>query len=85
MHDTLQYVRREPVHRRFHHDEITFRSVYAFTERYVLPLSHDEVVHGKGSMLGKMPGDEWQRFANLRLLYGMMWIAAGQEAAVHGR
>ena len=85
MHDTLQYLRREPVHRRFHHDEITFRSVYAFTERYVLPLSHDEVVHGKGSLLGKMPGDEWQRFANLRLLYGMMWAQPGQEAAVHGR
>ena len=84
MHDTLQYVRREPVHRRFHHDEITFRSVYAFTERYVLPLSHDEVVHGKGSMLGKMPGDEWQRFANLRLLYGMMWAQPGKKLLFMG-
>ena len=84
MHDTLQYVRREPVHRRFHHDEITFRSVYAFTERYVLPLSHDEVVHGKGSLLGKMPGDEWQRFANLRLLYGMMWAQPGKKLLFMG-
>jgi 1,4-alpha-glucan branching enzyme len=79
MHDTLQYLRREPVHRRFHHDEITFRSVYANTERFVLPLSHDEVVHGKGSLLGKMPGDEWQRFANLRLLFGMMWGQPGKK------
>ena len=84
MHDTLQYVRREPVHRRFHHDEITFRSVYAFTERYVLPLSHDEVVHGKGSMIGKMPGDEWQRFANLRLLYGIMWMQPGKKLLFMG-
>ena len=84
MHDTLQYIRREPVHRRFHHDEITFRSVYAFTERYVLPLSHDEVVHGKGSLIGKMPGDEWQRFANLRLLYGMMWAQPGKKLLFMG-
>ncbi len=84
MHDTLQYVRREPVHRRFHHDEVTFRSVYAFTERYVLPLSHDEVVHGKGSMIGKMPGDEWQRFANLRMLYGMMWAQPGKKLLFMG-
>ncbi len=76
--------RREPVHRRFHHDEITFRGVYAFTERYVLPLSHDEVVHGKGSLLGKMPGDEWQRFANLRLLYGMMWTQPGKKLLFMG-
>ena len=84
MHDTLQYIRREPVHRRFHHDEITFRGVYAFTERYVMPLSHDEVVHGKGSLLGKMPGDEWQRFANLRLLYGMMWAQPGKKLLFMG-
>ena len=84
MHDTLQYVRRDPVHRRFHHDEVTFRSVYAYTERYVLPLSHDEVVHGKGSMIGKMPGDEWQRFANLRLLYGMMWTQPGKKLLFMG-
>ncbi len=84
MHDTLQYSRREPVHRRFHHDEITFRGVYAFTERYVMPLSHDEVVHGKGSLLGKMPGDEWQRFANLRLLYGLMWSQPGKKLLFMG-
>jgi 1,4-alpha-glucan branching enzyme len=84
MHDTLQYVRRDPVHRRFHHDEVTFRSVYAFTERYVMPLSHDEVVHGKGSLIGKMPGDEWQRFANLRLLFGMMWAQPGKKLLFMG-
>ncbi len=84
MHDTLQYLRREPVHRRFHHDEVTFRAVYAYSERFVLPLSHDEVVHGKGSLLGKMPGDEWQRFANLRLLYGMMWGQPGKKLLFMG-
>jgi 1,4-alpha-glucan branching enzyme len=84
MHDALQYQGREPVHRRFHHDEITFRSMYAFAERYVLPLSHDEVVHGKGSLLGKMPGDEWQRFANLRLLYGSMWGQPGKKLLFMG-
>jgi len=84
MHDTLQYFARDPVHRRFHHDEITFRNVYAFSERYVLPLSHDEVVHGKGALLAKMPGDEWQRFANLRLLYGMMWGQAGKKLLFMG-
>jgi 1,4-alpha-glucan branching enzyme len=84
MHDTLQYLRRDPVHRRYHHDEITFRNVYAFSERYVLPLSHDEVVHGKGSLLGKMPGDEWQRFANLRLLYGEMWAQPGKKLLFMG-
>ena len=84
MHDTLQYVRRDPVHRRFHHDEITFRSVYTFTEHYVLPLSHDEVVHGKGSLIGKMPGDDWQRFANLRLLFGMMWAQPGKKLLFMG-
>src|SRR5215213_7343876 len=84
MHDTLQYLRRDPVHRRFHHDEVTFRSVYAFTERYVMPLSHDEVVHGKGSLIGKMPGDDWQRFANLRLLFGMMWAQPGKKLLFMG-
>jgi 1,4-alpha-glucan branching enzyme len=84
MHDTLQYLRRDPVHRRFHHDEVTFRSVYAFAERYVMPLSHDEVVHGKGSLIGKMPGDEWQRFANLRLLFGMMWAQPGKKLLFMG-
>ena len=84
MHDTLQYVRRDPVHRQFHHDEITFRSVYAYSERYVLPLSHDEVVYGKGSLLAKMPGDDWQRFANLRLLFGMMWAQPGKKLLFMG-
>jgi 1,4-alpha-glucan branching enzyme len=84
MHDTLQYLRREPVHRRYHHDEITFRGMYAYTERYVLPLSHDEVVHGKGSLLRKLPGDEWQRFANLRLLYGLMWAQPGKKLLFMG-
>ena len=84
MHDVLQYQAREPVHRRFHHDEVTFRSMYAFSERYVLPLSHDEVVHGKGSLLGKMPGDEWQRFANLRMLYGTMWGQPGKKLLFMG-
>jgi 1,4-alpha-glucan branching enzyme len=68
MHDTLEYFRHDPVHRRFHHDELTFGQLYAYTENFVLPFSHDEVVHGKGSLLGKMPGDAWQQFANLRLL-----------------
>ena len=63
---------------------MTFGLLYAFTENFVLPLSHDEVVHGKGSLLGKMPGDDWQQFANLRAYYGFMWGAPGQEAAVHG-
>jgi hypothetical protein len=85
MHDTLRYFRRDPVHRRFHHGQLTFRSLYAFHENFVLPLSHDEVVHGKGSLLGKMPGDDWQKFANLRLLLRPHVGAPGQEAAVHGR
>jgi 1,4-alpha-glucan branching enzyme len=84
MHDVLQYLAREPVHRRFHHDEMTFRSMYAFSERYVLPLSHDEVVHGKGSLLRKMSGDRWQRFANLRLLYGTMWAQPGKKLLFMG-
>jgi 1,4-alpha-glucan branching enzyme len=84
MHDTLQYVQRDPVHRRFHHDEVTFRNVYAFSERYVLPLSHDEVVYGKGSILGKMPGDDWQRRANVRMLYGMMWGQPGKKLLFMG-
>src|SRR4030095_13125946 len=73
MHDTLGYMRQDPVQRKHHHDQITFRLLYAFNENFVLPLSHDEVVHGKGSLLGKMPGDEWQKFANLRLLHGCMF------------
>jgi len=77
MHDTLQYFSHEPVHRKFHHNQLTFRMIYAWHENFVLPLSHDEVVHGKGSLLGKMPGDIWQKFANLRLLYAYMY---GQPA-----
>ncbi|MDN5934846.1 MAG: alpha amylase C-terminal domain-containing protein, partial [Nitrosospira sp.] len=68
MSDTLSYMRNDPIHRRFHHDQLTFGQLYAYTENFVLPLSHDEVVHGKGSLLGKMPGYAWQQFANLRLL-----------------
>ena len=77
MHDTLGYFQRDAVHRQWHHNDLTFGLLYAFGERYVLPLSHDEVVHGKGSLLGKMPGDDWQRFANLRALYGWMWALPG--------
>jgi 1,4-alpha-glucan branching enzyme len=84
MHDTLQFLRREPIHRRYHHGELTFRQVYADSENFVLPLSHDEVVHGKGSLLGKMPGDDWQRFANLRLLFGYQWAQAGKKLLFMG-
>ncbi len=84
MHDTLQYMRRDPVHRRWHHGEVTFRSVYMGSEHYVLPLSHDEVVHGKGSLLDKMPGDDWQQFANLRLLYAMQWFQPGKKLLFMG-
>jgi 1,4-alpha-glucan branching enzyme len=84
MHDTLQYVRRDPAHRRHHHGELTFRSAYASSENYVLPLSHDEVVHGKGSLLDAMPGDDWQRFANLRLLYGYQWATPGKKLLFMG-
>ena len=75
---------QEPVHRRWHHDKMTFGLMYAFTENFVLPLSHDEVVHGKGSLLGADPGDAWQQFATLRAYYAFMWALSGQEAAVHG-
>jgi 1,4-alpha-glucan branching enzyme len=84
MHDTLQYLERDPIHRAYHHGEITFRSVYAFSENFTLPLSHDEVVHGKGSILGKMPGDDWQRFANVRLLYGLQWTQPGKKLLFMG-
>jgi 1,4-alpha-glucan branching enzyme len=84
MHDTLQFFSREPVHRRFHHNELTFRMVYAFNENFVLPLSHDEVVHGKGSLLDKMPGDGWQKFANLRLLYSYMCAQPGKKLLFMG-
>jgi 1,4-alpha-glucan branching enzyme len=84
MHDTLHYLSQDPVHRRWQHGELTFRAVYAFTENFVLPLSHDEVVHGKGSLLAKMPGDDWQRFANLRLLYGYQWALPGKKLLFMG-
>jgi len=84
MHDTLDYFRHDPVHRRYHHRELTFGLLYAFTENFVLPLSHDEVVHGKGALLDKMPGDEWQQFANLRALYGWMWAHPGGELLFMG-
>jgi len=84
MHDTLEYLRRDPVHRKFHHDRLTFRMLYAFSENFVLPLSHDEVVHGKGSLLDKMPGDAWQRFANLRLLFGWQYTQPGKKLLFMG-
>ena len=84
MHDTLQYMAREPIHRRHHQGELTFRMAYAYSENFVLPLSHDEVVHGKGSMVEKMPGDDWQRFANLRLLYGYMYGQPGKKLLFQG-
>lgn len=84
MHDTLEYFAREPVHRSYHHDNLTFPLVYAFSEHYMLPLSHDEVVHGKGSMWSKMPGDDWQKAANLRLLYGHMIGHPGKKLLFMG-
>ncbi|OGQ81853.1 MAG: 1,4-alpha-glucan branching enzyme [Deltaproteobacteria bacterium RIFOXYA12_FULL_58_15] len=84
MHDTLAYMQHDPIHRRYHHNELTFRMIYAFTENFVLPLSHDEVVHGKGSLIRKMPGDMWQQFANLRLLYSYMFGQPGKKLLFMG-
>jgi 1,4-alpha-glucan branching enzyme len=84
MHDTLSYLRKEPIHRKYHHDQLTFRALYAFHENFVLPLSHDEVVHGKRSLLEAMPGDEWQRFANLRLLLGLQYAQPGKKLLFMG-
>jgi 1,4-alpha-glucan branching enzyme len=84
MHDTLDYFSREPVHRKFHHNQLTFRMLYAYTENFILPLSHDEVTHGKKSLLSKMPGDRWQQFANLRLLLGCMYTQPGKKLLFMG-
>ncbi|HVH43696.1 MAG TPA: 1,4-alpha-glucan branching protein GlgB, partial [Labilithrix sp.] len=84
MHDTLGYLARDPIYRRHHHNQLTFRSMYAYSENFVLPLSHDEVVYGKGSLIGKMPGDEWQKFANLRLAFSYMWSQPGKKLLFMG-
>lgn len=84
MHDILSYMQENPIHRRYHHDRLTFGMLYAFTENFALPFSHDEVVHGKSSLLNKMPGDEWQRFANLRLLYTLMFTYPGKKLLFMG-
>jgi 1,4-alpha-glucan branching enzyme len=84
MHDTLYYFQRDPIFRQYHHNMLTFRMLYSFHENFVLPLSHDEVVHGKGSLIGKMPGDEWQRFANLRLLFAYMYAQPGKKLLFMG-
>jgi 1,4-alpha-glucan branching enzyme len=84
MHDTLSYMQKDPIHRRHHHDQLTFGLLYAFSENFVLPLSHDEVVHGKGSLIGKMPGDRWQKFANLRAYFGFMWGHPGKKLLFMG-
>ncbi|HSU81271.1 MAG TPA: 1,4-alpha-glucan branching protein GlgB [Thermoanaerobaculia bacterium] len=84
MHDALEYFQQDPIHRRYHHNKITFRSIYAFNENFVLPLSHDEVVHGKGSLVNKMPGDAWQKLANLRLLYGNLYAQPGKKLLFMG-
>jgi 1,4-alpha-glucan branching enzyme len=84
MHDMLNYMSLDSVHRSHHHDKLTFGMLYAFSENFILPFSHDEVVHGKGSLLSKMPGDEWQKFANLRLLYSFMFTYPGKKLLFQG-
>jgi 1,4-alpha-glucan branching enzyme len=84
MHDTLEYMSKDPIHRKYSHNKLTFRMLYAFNENFVLPLSHDEVVHGKGSLIRNMPGDEWQKFANLRLLFGYMFAQPGKKLLFMG-
>jgi 1,4-alpha-glucan branching enzyme len=84
MHDTLSYMKLDPIHRKYHQNQLTFSIWYAFTENFMLPLSHDEVVHGKGSLIGKMSGDEWQQFASLRLMLGYMWTHPGKKLLFMG-
>jgi 1,4-alpha-glucan branching enzyme len=84
MHDTLKYMQEDPVHRKFHHNSLSFGLLYASTENFVLPFSHDEVVHGKGSMINKMPGDDWQKFSNLRMLYAFMFTYPGKKLLFMG-
>lgn len=84
MHDTLEYIGHEPVHRIYHHNEITFSILYAWSENFMLPLSHDEVVHGKGSLIQRIPGDRWQKLATLRALYGFMWAHPGKKLLFMG-
>jgi 1,4-alpha-glucan branching enzyme len=84
MHDTLAYFSMDPVHRKYHHGQLTFRGLYAYHENFVMPLSHDEVVHGKGSLMGKLPGDEWRKYANMRLLLAYMFACTGKKLLFMG-